>query len=230
MKVHLKTIETVLKKVRKIEKSFFKEKLNKLAFSHWPFSYWHHPFLDLMSWVFLNYGCSCLSLILIFISKIGKYKFDNCENKGIKSFSGTYKYQPLKIEYNWPVWKKKSLVFYGDQFPVKEHKKFSALVFYVHTGMWLTTTVRGENLSFFWKRWSIFRTYNYIGIMKSEVRRFLLLTILISAAMSQCGDDCLECEPTMGVCAVCRDDMETDVFGQCHENTVPNCVTYGPSG
>lgn len=34
----------------------------------------------------------------------------------------------------------------------------------------------------------------------------------------------------MNVCIVCKGDAESDVFGNCHANTIDKCVTYGPSG
>jgi hypothetical protein len=66
--------------------------------------------------------------------------------------------------------------------------------------------------------------------MKTEMKGVLIIFSIIILASCQCGDDCLDCEPMMSICIACKGQLETDVFGKCHKNTVDKCTTYGPDG
>ena len=65
--------------------------------------------------------------------------------------------------------------------------------------------------------------------MKSLLLKLACIALIASWVNCECGEDCIDCDPTMNICMVCRGSIESDVFGNCHNNTIDKCITYGPT-
>lgn len=52
---------------------------------------------------------------------------------------------------------------------------------------------------------------------------------MLALGLAGCPDHCHDCDPSGTICFACSGDYEANVFGSCHENTIDNCVIYGPT-
>lgn len=66
--------------------------------------------------------------------------------------------------------------------------------------------------------------------MRQFIKVFLIIFLLSKTLEAQCPSKCLECDPSGTICFACDEGLSINVFGQCNENTIQNCVIYGPSG
>lgn len=46
-------------------------------------------------------------------------------------------------------------------------------------------------------------------------------------SLSQCGDNCIECETSQNICVICKGVYELNVLGQCKRDIVDKCIVYG---
>lgn len=63
--------------------------------------------------------------------------------------------------------------------------------------------------------------------MSQTVLKILLIVCMMSVIRS-CDNFCLECS-SFDTCIACKGTAEFDVNGNCVENTVDKCITYGPN-
>lgn len=74
-----------------------------------------------------------------------------------------------------------------------------------------------------------FLEYNSIIEMGFQKNLCCLLIVLIpTLSANNCGEHCVDCDPSGTICFACQGDKEVNVFGQCHDNSIDKCIIYGP--